>query len=85
MMINFVLDYFRGNIVWWTNSVKTCDEKIMFKKILFSEKELNDISIAVVLDCWFIDRYKNITTGSNDITLRKVNVKPCVCDKMYMD
>ena len=26
----------------------------------------------------------NIITGSNDITLRKVNVKPCGYDKMYM-
>ena len=27
----------------------------------------------------------NIITGSNNITLRKVNVKPYGCDKMYMD
>ena len=27
----------------------------------------------------------NIITGSSNITLRKVNVKPYVCDKMYMD
>ena len=28
---------------------------------------------------------KNIITGSNKITLRKVNVKPYRCDTMYMD
>ena len=27
----------------------------------------------------------NIITGSNNITLRKVNVKPYGFDKMYMD
>ena len=27
----------------------------------------------------------NIIAGSNDITLRKVNVKPCGYDKMYID
>ena len=27
----------------------------------------------------------NIITGSNNITLRKVNVKPCGYDKMHMD
>ena len=27
---------------------------------------------------------KNITTGSNNVTLRKVNGKPCGFDKMYM-
>ena len=27
----------------------------------------------------------NIVTGSNNITLRKVNVKPYGFDKMYMD
>ena len=27
----------------------------------------------------------NIITGSNNITLSKVNVKPYGCDKMYMD
>ena len=26
-----------------------------------------------------------ITTGSNKIPLKKVNVKPCGCDKMFMD
>ena len=27
----------------------------------------------------------NIVTGSNNITLRKNNVKPYGCDKIYMD
>ena len=32
----------------------------------------------------FVD-INNIITGSTNITLRKVNVKPCGCDQMYMD
>ena len=73
------------------------------RKILVSEKELNDINFERLKNALlyiknnFVDSgdnmyltvdslidINNIITGSNDITLRKVNVKPCGYDKMYM-
>ena len=71
--------------------VVTCDEKIVLTKIFTSEKELSDINFErlkksaiyiKIID--FDDMYlavdslidiNNITTGLNNITLGKVNVK----------
>ena len=60
-----------------------CHEKIILrKKILISEKNLSDINFEISRN--------NTIAGSNNITLRKVNVhmnviKPYACGKMYMD
>ena len=53
--------------------------KKLVKKLIL-EKELSDMYLNVDS---LIDM-NNIITGSNNITLRKVNVQPYGCDKMYM-
>ena len=84
--------------------VITYDEKTIFKKILISEKELNDINFErLKIALMYIkgntidpddNMYLNvdslidinvIITGLNHITLRKVNLKLCGYNKMYMD
>lgn len=70
--------------------VITCGAKIILKKILISEKELRDINferlknalvyikkktyLILMITCIYAN---NIITGSNNITLRKVNVRLC--------
>ena len=82
----------------------TYDEKTIFKKILISEKELNDINFErLKIALMYIksntidpddNMYLNvdslidinvIITGLNNITLRKVNLKLCGYNEMYMD
>ena len=63
--------------------VITWDKKIILEKILVSENKLSDIEFER-LKRLLVD-IKNIITGSNNITLRKVNNKPYGYDKMYMD
>ena len=63
--------------------VITWDKKIILEKILNSENKLSDIEFER-LKRLLVD-IKNIITGSNNITLRKVNNKPYGYDKMYMD
>ena len=53
--------------------------KKLVKKLIL-EKELSDM----YLDVDSLIDMNNIITGSNNITLRKVNVQPYECDKMYM-
>ena len=53
--------------------------KKLVKKLIL-EKELSDM----YLDVDSLIDMNNIITGSNNITLRKVNVQPYGCDKMYM-
>ena len=84
--------------------VITYDEKTIFKKILISEKELNDINFErLKIALMYIksntidpddNMYLNvdslidinvIITGLNHITLRKVNLKLCGYNEMYMD
>ena len=50
---------------------------------MVSENKLSDIEFER-LKRLLVD-IKNIITGSNNITLRKVNNKPYGYDKMYMD
>ena len=77
--------------------VITCGAKIILKKILISEKELRDINferlknalvyikkktyLILMITCIYAN---NIITGSNNITLRKVNVRQCGSNKMYI-
>ena len=53
--------------------------KKLVKKLIL-EKELSDM----YLDVDSLIDMNNIITGSNNITLRKVNVQPYGCYKMYM-
>lgn len=76
--------------------VITCGAKVILKKILISEKELRDINferlkhalvyikknyLILMITCIYTN---NIITGSNNITLRKYNVRRCGSNKMYM-
>ena len=53
--------------------------KKLVKKLIL-EKELSDM----YLDVDSLIDMNNIITGSNNITLRKVNVQPYGCNKMYI-
>ena len=80
--------------------VTICDEKILLKKKLVSEKKLSDITFEKLKKCWCTLRIdtdniyltvdslidiNNIISNSNNITLRKVNFTKCECDKIYMN
>ena len=44
-----------------------------------------DIDCGMYLAVGSLMKISNITSGSNNITLRKVNVKPYGFDKIYID
>ena len=50
-----------------------------------TENNLIDSDNNIYLTVDSLIEITNITTASNNITLRKVNVKPYRFDKMYMD
>ena len=59
--------------------------KRLKKTLIYIKNNLidSDNSMHLIVDS-LID-INNIITGSNSITLRKVNVKAYGCDKIYMD
>ena len=68
----------------------------IIKEIFISEKEFTGTNYERLKKKSYIDSHYNMylkvdslikitITGSNNITLRKVNVKPCGFQKMYMD
>ena len=58
---------------------------ILQKALVYIEYNLidSDGGMYLIVDC--LIEINNIMTGSNNITLRKVNVKPYRFDKVYMD
>ena len=75
--------------------VITCADKNRLEKILVPEKELSDnyfeklkIALAYIKNNLTVDSLidiSNVITRSNNITLRKINVKPCGYDKICVD
>ena len=68
----------------------TCDGRILLERIWVSEKEyitnnLIDFDNNMYLAVDSLIDINNLVIGSNNITLRKVIVKLCGYDKMYMD
>ena len=53
--------------------------------MVYIENDLIDSDGGIYLTDDLLIETNNIITGSNNITLRKVNVKPYGFDKMYMD
>ena len=53
--------------------------------MVYIENDLIDSDGGMYLTDDLLIETNNIITGSNNITLRKVNVKPYGFDKMYMD
>ena len=53
--------------------------------MVYIENDLIDSDSGMYLTDDLLIETNNIITGSNNITLRKVNVKPYGFDKMYMD
>ena len=45
MIPDIIYNYSQQNNFFWSKMVIVCDEKIIFEKILVSEKELSDIEI----------------------------------------
>ena len=59
--------------------------KRLEKALVHIKNSLIDSDNSVYLTVDSLIDINNITTGLNNITLRKVNVKPYGYDKMYMD
>ena len=57
----------------------------MKKTLSYTENNLMDLDGNMYLTVDSLIKINNIITGSNNITLRKVNVKPSGFDEMYMD
>ena len=55
----------------------------MVIEILISEKEFTDSSMYLAVHS--LIEINNIITSSNNITVRKLNVKPYEFDKMHVD
>ena len=62
-----------------TNYKRFQEALVYIKKILID----NDAGMYLIVD--YLIEISNMITGSNKITLRKVNVKPCGFNKMCMD
>ena len=58
--------------------------KILQKDLVYIEDNLIDSDGGMYLTVDSLIEINNIITGSNNITSRKVNVKPYGFDKMYM-
>ena len=59
--------------------------KRLQKTLAFIKNNLVDSDGSMYLTVDSLIKVNNIITGSNNITLRKVNVKPYAFDKMCMD
>ena len=59
--------------------------KKLQKALAYRENNLIDSDGGIYLTDDFLIEINNIRTNSNNITSRKVNVKPYGFDKMYMD
>ena len=59
--------------------------KRLQKALVYIENNLIDSDGGMYLAVDSLIEINNIITGSNNITLRKVNVKPYGFHKMYMD
>ena len=57
----------------------------MQETLLYIKYNLIDTDGGMYLKITSLIKINNVITGSNHITLRKVNVKPYGFDKMYMD
>ena len=61
------------------------NHKRLQKVFVYIENDLIDSDSGMYLTVDSLIEKNNIITGSNNITLRKVDVKPYGFDKMYMD
>ena len=59
--------------------------KRLQKALVYIENNLIDSDCGMYLTVDSLIKINNIITGSNNITLRKINVKPYGFDEMYMD
>ena len=59
--------------------------KRLQKDLVYIENNLIDSDSGMYLTVDSLIEINNIITGSNNINLKKVNVKPYEFDKMYMD
>ena len=59
--------------------------KQLQKALVYIEKNWMNSDGGMYLTVYSLIEMNNITTGSNNITLRKVNIKPYGFNKMYMD
>ena len=59
--------------------------KWLKKRLAYRKNNLFDFNNTIYLTVDSLVDINNIMTGSNNITLRKVHVKPYEYDKMYMD
>ena len=83
-----------GDYMWWKVTLKKMlvSEKelsdVSFqrltKALIYMKNKLIDSDKNMYLNVDSLIDISNIITGSNNISLRKVNVKPYGCDKIYV-
>ena len=79
-----MLDVIKENLISDKDFTET-NYKRLHKALVYIENNLIDSDGGMYLTVDTLIETNNIITGSNNITLRKVNVKPYGFDKMYMD
>ena len=57
----------------------------MQEALVYIKNNLIDTDGGMYLKVNSLIKVNNVIMGSNNITLRKVNIKPYGCDKMFMD
>ena len=83
-----------GDYMWWKVTLKKMlvSEKelsdVSFQRLtkvlIYMKNKLIDSDKNMYLNVDSLIDISNIITGSNNISLRKVNVKPYGCDKIYV-
>ena len=79
-----MFDVIKEILISEKNFTKTNYKKIQ-KALVYIENNLIDSDGGMYLTVDSLIELNNITTGSNNITLRKFNLKPYGFDKTYID
>ena len=79
-----MLDEIKEMLISGKEFTKTNHQKLQ-RALVYIEINLIDSDGGMYLTVDSLIEVNNIRTGSNNITLRKLNVKPYGFDKMYMD
>ena len=74
-----------GNILISEKELNDINFKRLRNALLYIKTDFIDSGDNMCLTANSLIDINNIITGLNNISLRKVNVKPCIYNKMYMD
>ena len=73
------------NILISEKELNDINFKSLRNALLYIKTDFIDSGDNMCLTANSLIDINNIITGLNNISLRKVNVKPCIYNKMYMD